>query len=105
MNYTFLSSLYENIPDIPPDSILSRTVYSDDQVKVVLFGFAQGQELSEHTASTPAIIHILEGEARILLGSDSFEGSPQTWIHMPANLPHSIYAKSSLYMLLYLLKS
>jgi len=105
MNYTFNSSLFENIPEIPPDSILSRTIYTDDQVKVVLFGFAKGQELSEHTASTPAVIHILAGEARILLGTDTFEGSPQTWIHMPANLSHSIYAKSTLYMVLYLLKS
>ena len=104
MSYTFSASLLDNIPEIPPDSILSRTVYSDDQVKVVLFGFAQGQELSEHTASMPAIIHILEGEARILLGADSYEGCPQTWIHMPANLSHSVYAKSTLYMLLYLLK-
>ena len=105
MNYTHLASLIENIPEIPPDSILSRTVYTDDQVKVVLFGFATGQELSEHTASTPAVIHILDGEAQIVLGSDSYTGSANTWIHMPANLSHSIFAKTNLYMLLYLLKS
>jgi len=105
MNYTHIASLIENIPEIPPDSILSRTVYSDDKVKVVLFGFATGQELSEHTASTPAVIHILDGEAQIILGSDSYTALANAWIHMQANLSHSIIAKTNLYMLLYLLKS
>jgi quercetin dioxygenase-like cupin family protein len=105
MNYTHIASLLENIPEIPPDSILSRTVYSDDQVKVVLFGFAPGQELSEHTASTPAVIQILDGEAEIILGSDSYNALANAWIHMQANLSHSIIAKTNLYMLLYLLKS
>ena len=32
----------------PPDKgILSRTLYNDDRLKAVLFGFAQGEELSE----------------------------------------------------------
>jgi len=30
---------------------------------VVVFGFAQGEELSEHTASMPAVLHFLQGEA------------------------------------------
>ena len=44
----------------PPDQgILSRTLYNDDHFKAVLFGFAQGEELSEHTASMPADLHFL----------------------------------------------
>ena len=46
----------------PPDKgILSRTLFSDDRLKAVLFGFAQGEELSEHTASMPAATHFLRG--------------------------------------------
>jgi quercetin dioxygenase-like cupin family protein len=48
----------------PPDKgILSRTLFNDDRLKGVLFGFARGEELSEHTASTPAVLHSLQGEA------------------------------------------
>jgi hypothetical protein len=28
---------------------LSRTIFQDDKIKAVVFGFGQGQELSEHT--------------------------------------------------------
>ncbi len=103
MPYTHIANLVE--PDnIPKDGILSRTIHDDDDVKVVLFGFAKGEELSEHTASMPAIMHILHGEARLTLGEDSFEGQPGAWMHMRANLAHSVYAETPVIMLLLMLK-
>jgi quercetin dioxygenase-like cupin family protein len=53
---------------IPEDGTISRTIYQDEQIKAVLFGFATGQELSEHTSATPAIMHFVQGEARVTLG-------------------------------------
>ena len=103
--YSFIADLAAQIPDIPADSIISRTVYSDEAVKAVLFGFAAGQELSEHTASSPAILHFVKGEARLTLGGDSMEAGAGTWAHVPPNLPHSILAKTPVVMLLLLLKS
>jgi hypothetical protein len=49
LDYSYIASLIEQVKDIPPDSIVSRTFYSDEQMKAILFGFAAGQELSEHT--------------------------------------------------------
>jgi quercetin dioxygenase-like cupin family protein len=89
----------------PPDKgILSRTLFSDDRLKAVLFGFAQGEELSEHAASTPAALHFLRGEAKLTLGDDTVEARPGTWVHMPKGLRHSIQAKTPVTMLLLLLK-
>ncbi len=102
--YTFFENLASEIPEIPPDSIISRTVYSDDQVKVVLFGFAQGQELSEHTASQPALLYFVQGEARLILGDDQMDAHPGTWVHMQPQLPHSVFARTPLVMLLVLLR-
>ncbi len=76
----------------PADGILSKTIYQDDQIKAVVFGFGQGQELSEHTA------------ANVGLGDDMQEAQAGTWVHMPANLKHSIKTKSPVVMLLVLLK-
>ena len=90
--------------DIPADGILSRTLYADEQVKVVLFGFDAGQELSEHTASMPAILHIVQGEAHLTLGGDSVEARAGTWVHMPPDLKHSVQAKTPVVMLLLLMK-
>jgi quercetin dioxygenase-like cupin family protein len=90
---------------IQPESIISRTVYSDSQMNVVIFGFDTGQSLSEHTASQPAIIQILQGEATITLADNTTEANVGTWIHMPPNTKHSVVAKTPLILLLTLLKT
>lgn len=102
--YRHIDDLIRQLPDIPPDSILSRSIYAGDDVKVTLFGFAAGQELSEHTAAVPAIIHFLQGEADLTLGSDHMQAHPGTWAHMPAHLPHSIVAKTPVVMLLLMIQ-
>jgi quercetin dioxygenase-like cupin family protein len=91
--------------EIPADSTISTTIYQDDHLKVVLFGFAAGQELSEHTASMAAVLHFVQGEAHVTLGEQAMEAQANTWIHMPPRLPHSITAKTPVVMLLLLLKS
>ncbi len=89
----------------PADGTLSRVICNTSHVKALVFGFSAGQELSEHTASMPAIMHFLQGEADVLLGSDRVKAKEGTWIHMPASLPHSIHAKTPVTMLLLLLTS
>lgn len=98
----FLNLAQEAQP--PADGILSRTIYQDEQVKAVLFGFAAGQELSEHTAARPAILWFVQGQATVGLGPDQKEAVAGTWIHMRAGLTHSIAAKTPVVMLLVLLK-
>src|SRR5262249_2541137 len=101
--YTHFSVLAQEVQ--PPDrGTLSRTLYNDNRLKAVLFGFAQGEELSEHTASMPAVLHFLQGEARLTLGDDTLEAKAGTWVHMPTRLRHSIRAKTAVVMLLLLLK-
>jgi quercetin dioxygenase-like cupin family protein len=101
--YTLISDLNDAVKEIPVDSIVSRTVYRDNSLKVILFAFAPGQELSEHTASVPAIIQILEGDCQVTLGGDPFEAKPGFWTRMPAKLPHSILARTPVKMLLLML--
>lgn len=103
MNSAIVRHLIEQV-SIPEDGTISRTIYQDDTIKAVLFGFAAGQELSEHTAAVPVILHIVQGDARITLGQEVVEATVNTWVHMPAHLPHSIQARTPVIMLLLLLK-
>ncbi len=103
--YTFIQDLNSSDTDIPPDGILSRRVYADDIVKVTSFTFAAGQELSEHTASRPAILHFIAGEAVPKLGDETKRASAGTWVYMAADLVHSIRAETQVRLLLLLLKS
>jgi quercetin dioxygenase-like cupin family protein len=90
--------------ETPADGIVSRAIYSDDDVRVVHFTFAPGQQLSDHTAPWPATLEVVEGEATITLDDEVVEGRPGTWIHMPGSTPHSVVAKTPLVLLLTLLK-
>ncbi len=89
-----MSPTYTHINDLakeaqpPANGILSRTLYKDDRLKVEIFGFAEGEELSEHTvdARHPAIP---PGQARITLRDDTFDAKPGTWVHMPTGLRYS----------------
>lgn len=98
----FFQDLLAETP--PPErGILSQTVYDGPDARLVLFGFAPGEELSEHTAARPAIVHVLSGEGEAVVGGDRHEVGPGTWFHMPARMPHSIHARTPLAMALYLL--
>jgi quercetin dioxygenase-like cupin family protein len=105
-----MTQTYTHILDLareaepPADGILSRTVFQDDRLKAVVFGFGQGQELSEHTAAKPALLFFVKGEASVGLGDDTKEAQAGTWVHMAAGLKHSIRAKTPVVMLLVLLK-
>lgn len=102
--YTYFADLAKEVAP-PADGILSRTLYQSEQVKAVLFGFSAGQELSEHTASKPAIIQMIQGEARITLGDDTVAAKAGAWIYMPPNLKHSVHAQTPVVMLLVLIKA
>lgn len=101
--YFLLANIAGNA-EMPHDGTLSRTIFQDAQLKAVLFSFSAGQELSEHTASVPAIMHFLQGEADVTLGSEQQAARAGTWIHMEAKLPHSIRAKTPVVMLLLIFK-
>ena len=101
--YELLTDLARQI-EVPTDGTLSRTIHQDERIKVVLFAFSAGQELSEHTASTPAIMHFISGDADVTLGDKKASANTGTWIHMAPQLPHSIRTKTPVVMLLSLLK-
>jgi quercetin dioxygenase-like cupin family protein len=86
--------------EIPAGGTLSRTVHRDDRLRVVAFGFDEGQELTEHTAAMPAVVQVLRGRLRLTLGGETVEAVPGSWTWMEAHLPHSVVAVEPSVMLL-----
>ena len=99
MNYTFLANLQQEIA-LPEKGILSQVLRKDNNVIVTLFGFSKGEELSSHSAPTPATLYFLEGEAEVQLGDDKIDAQPGSFVYMPPMLPHGILAKTPVKMLL-----
>ena len=50
-----------------PNGIVSRTLLSAAGLRTTLFGFAEGQELTEHTSTQHALVQILSGECEFSL--------------------------------------
>ena len=86
------------------NGIVSRTLLNTAHVRVVLFGFAEGQELSEHTSTQHALIEILSGECEFSLGGKRHTLKAGTLLYMPPNLRHAVKASQPFSMLLTLIK-
>ncbi len=103
MNHTVIPDVRAEV-EIPRDGTLSRVLHRDDRLRVVVFGFDAGQELTEHTAAVPAVLQIVSGRFRVTLGEETVELGEGAWVHMPAALPHSLEALEPGVLLLTLLR-
>lgn len=100
--YTFYADLAAEA-DVPRRGIHSQTLSDADGVELVLFALAAGERLSEHTASRPAIIHVLSGEGELTVAGDRHGLVTGSWLRMAARTPHALVAASELVFALYLL--
>lgn len=103
MEYTYIADLAQEAT-LPEKGILSNVLHKDAQSNITLFGFAAGQELSAHSAPTPAVLYFLEGEAEVQLGPDTVQARAGSFVYMPPMLPHGIAAKTAVKMLLVQIK-
>jgi quercetin dioxygenase-like cupin family protein len=86
------------------NGIVSRTLFNTPHARVILFGFAEGQESSEHTSTQHALIQILSGKGEFCLDGKWHTLKAGTLLHMPPNLRHAVQAKQPFSMLLTFIK-
>ena len=83
-----------------PGQIISKTLAQNNHHSLTLFAFAKDEEISSHESSGDALAMILDGTARITIGSKEYTLCPGEAIVMPAKIPHAIYATERFKMLL-----
>jgi quercetin dioxygenase-like cupin family protein len=98
-NDTVVADLFEMV-EIAESGIVSKAIVENEHHKIVHFSFAKGQELSEHTASVPAVIHVLQGKGTVVLGGERHAAGPGSLYYMPADLRHAVVADEELVFLL-----
>lgn len=103
--FTFFSDLPSQLKAIPEDSTVSKTLFSDGDLKAVLFGMDAGQELSEHSVKRPALLYFLSGEIDFFVDDKHIAVQPGSWMHLTAGCTHSVVAKTPTTFLLVLLKN
>lgn len=87
-----------------PQGIVSRALINTPGLRVTLFGFAEGQELTEHASSSRAIIQILSGKSEWSVAGQPMEIAAGEVLHMPAGTRHAVRAAEPFSMLLTLVK-
>jgi quercetin dioxygenase-like cupin family protein len=101
---------HEKILSLPEETqfaangIVSRTLLRTANSRTVLFGFSEGQELTEHTSTQHALIQILSGECEFLLVGKPHQMKAGDLLYMPPNLAHAVKATQQFSMLLTLSK-
>ncbi len=90
----------EAMVEVAEQGIVSKAIVENEHHKLIHFTLAAGQELSEHTASVPAVIQILQGRGTVTLGGQAHEGRPGMLFYMPAELKHAVVADEDLVFLL-----
>ena len=78
----------------PATGMLTHTLLNDASMKIIVFGFAAGHEMAAHKAPMPTMLHFLQGEATLTVGTDSHQVEAGALIHMQPELMHGIIAKT-----------
>lgn len=96
-------SLTERI-DYARNSVVSQQITKNKAGNITLFAFAEGEQLSEHSAPFDAVLQVLDGTAKIHIAGEPYEVKAGEMIILPANIPHAVYATTAFKMLLTMIR-
>lgn len=83
--------------------MLSRVLHKGLGIRLVGFAFDTGQELTEHTSASTAIVQVLSGTIEVTVDSSTHRMGPRAWLVMAPRRPHSLVALEPASVLLTLL--
>lgn len=89
---------------VEEDQMLSKTLVQRNDLGITVFSLDKGQEIGRHTSPGDAMVNILSGVAEITIGDDCYHVGAGETIVMPADIPHSLFAKEAFQMLLIVVK-
>ena len=96
----------ENLPaliEVNAQSTVSRTVLTSEGVRLVLFSFDKGEELSEHAAAMPVLITVLDGELEVEADGQTVVLRAGGVIALKTRAAHRVLALAPTRMALYML--
>ena len=80
--------------------IVSQAVLTAPGLRVTLFRFAAGQELSEHTSSARVLVQVLSGRCDFTVAGEVRALQTGDLLHLPPKLPHAVCAREELTLLI-----
>ena len=80
--------------------VVSKTLVQNDFVSMTIFSFDKGEEISTHAAAGDAMVTVLEGKGRFIVGKDVFYLEEGETLIMPKDIPHAVYGEEQFKMIL-----
>lgn len=90
----------ESLVSYQEGQVVSRTLAQGKNMSLTLFAFDKGEEISSHSSKGDAMVYLLDGEAKITIGDNTYIVNKGETIVMPAGIPHALMAREQFKMLL-----
>jgi quercetin dioxygenase-like cupin family protein len=80
--------------------VVSKTLVQNKNLSMTLFSFDKGEEISAHSSDGDAMVTVLDGTGKFIVGEEEFVlGRGETMI-MPNQVSHAVYGEEQFKMLL-----
>jgi len=96
---TLVTQLKEKI-EYAETGVISKVLLKLPHCQYTLFCLAAGTDISEHTSTRNAVVHVVEGTGLLNLEGKDISLEPGIFVFMPANAPHALNATENLSFLL-----
>lgn len=81
-----------------PGQVVSKTLVQNEYVSMTIFSFDKGEEISTHAAGGDAMVTVLEGKGRFIVGGEIFILEEGETLIMPKDIPHAVYGEEQFKM-------
>jgi quercetin dioxygenase-like cupin family protein len=90
--------LLKDLIEYQPGQVVSKTLVQNDYVSMTIFSFDKGEEISTHASGGDAMVTVLEGTGRFIIGGDVFILNEGETVIMPKGIPHAVYGEEKFKM-------
>jgi quercetin dioxygenase-like cupin family protein len=86
-----VADLASEVP-VTPSATTSRVVVANEAVRVVVFSFDTGEQLTEHTSTMPVVVQVLRGALRFEVAGATHDLGAADCVYLAPNELHALEA-------------
>ena len=72
--------------------VVSKTLAQNDYVRITVFAFSKGEEISTHESDGDALVTVIDGKGKFIVDGKEYILNTGESLVMPARKPHSVHA-------------
>ena len=88
----------KDLVDYQKGQVVSKTLVQNDYVSMTLFSFDKGEEISTHASGGDAMVTMLEGTGKFIVGDEVFILNEGETLIMPKDISHAVYGEEQFKM-------